>query len=153
MAMAYGNVFVGQVAMGANQAHTIKTIRAAEAYKGTSIIIAYSHCIAHGINMLHGYDLQKQAVECGYWPLYHFDPRDTEQPFHLDSRKPKGDYRDFAMQQARFAMLSRSKPEQAEHLLTLARQDIAKRWQFYDQLASVSRAANGEGADKKGGVA
>ena len=117
MAMSYGNVFVGQIAMGANPLHTLKTIRAAESYRGTSIIIAYSHCIGHGINMTTAMGLQKEAVACGYWPLYHFDPRDGEQPFHLDCRKPKGDYKEFAMQQARFAMLARSRPEEAEELL------------------------------------
>jgi len=149
MAMCYGTVFVGQVAMGANPVHTIKTILAAESYRGPSLIIAYSHCIGHGINMTTGMELQKEAVACGYWPLYHFDPRDAAQPFHLDSRKPKGDYKDFAMKQARFAMLARSKPDEAERLLALARADIANRWRFYEQLASVTRAA--EPADEGDG--
>ena len=141
MAMSYGNAFVGQVAMGANPLHTIRTIRAAESYRGTSLIIAYSHCIGHGINMTTAMELQKEAVACGYWPLYHFDPRDGAQPFHLDSKPPKGDYRQFAMKQARFAMLTRSKPEEAERLMELGHGDIVNRWQFYEQLASVTRAA------------
>jgi pyruvate-ferredoxin/flavodoxin oxidoreductase len=141
MAMAYGSVFVGQVALGANPMHTVKTFLAAESYRGPSLLIAYSHCIGHGIDMTTALTLQKEAVACGYWPLYHFDPRDGAQPFHLDCKKPKGDYKDFAMQQSRFAMLARSKPEEAERLLKLARADIANRWQFYEQLAATTRVA------------
>ena len=137
MAMAYGNVFVGQIAMGANPMHTIRTIRAAEAYRGTSLIIAYSHCIGHGINMTAGMSIQKEAVACGYWPLYHFDPQDADQPFHLDSRPPKGVVRDFSMQQARFAMLSRSKPEECERLLKLGQEDVSQRWKFYEHMANM----------------
>jgi len=139
MAISYGNVFVGQVAMGANPLHTIRTIRAAESYRGTSLVIAYTHCIAHGINMTTGMSLQKEATGCGYWPLYHFDPRDHEKPFHLDSKKPKGNFKDFALQQARFAMLARSKPEQSQRLLKLGQEDIDNRWQFYEQLVGTTR--------------
>jgi pyruvate-ferredoxin/flavodoxin oxidoreductase len=142
MAISYGNVFVGQVALGANPLQTLKTIRAAEAYRGTSLIIAYSHCIGHGINMTTGMALQKEAVSCGYWPLYHYDPRDPEHPFHLDSRKPKGAFKDFAMQQARFAMLARSRPEQSEKLLQQGQGDIDSRWEYYEQLASVTRSGS-----------
>ncbi len=142
MAVAYGNVFVGQISMGANPLHTLKTIRAAESYRGPSLIIAYSHCIGHGINMTTALTLQKEAVACGYWPLYHFDPRDGSGAFHLDSRPPKGDYKDFAMQQSRFAMLTRSKPEQAERLFELAREDIQDRWHVYEQLAGVDWEAD-----------
>jgi len=103
--------------------------------------------------------LQKEAVACGYWPLYHYDPRDEAQPFHLDSKKPKGDYKDFAMQQARFAMLTRSKPEEAERLFKLAQEDIDDRWHAYEQLAVLQREettpaddsgvpTGGDGADK-----
>ena len=145
MAMSYGNVYVCQVAMGANPLHTLKSIQAAESFRGTSLIIAYAHCIGHGINMTTGMALQKEAVACGYWPLYHFDPRDAEQPFHLDSRTPKGQFKDFAMQQGRFAMLARSKPEDSERLLKLGQGDIDARWGFYEQLASVTRSANGSG--------
>ena len=145
MAMMYGNVYVSQVAMGANPLHTLKCIRAAESYRGTSLIIAYSHCIGHGINMTTGMALQKEAVACGYWPLYHYDPRDDEQPFRIDSRTPKGRFKDFAMQQGRFAMLARSKPEESERLLKLGQSDIDTRWGFYEQLAAVSHSADGNG--------
>ena len=143
MAMTYGNVYVCQIAMGANPLHTLKCIRAAESYRGASLIIAYSHCIGQGIDMTTGMALQKEAVACGYWPLYHFDPRDAEQPFRLDSRTPKGRFKDFAMQQGRFAMLARSNPEDSERLLKLGQSDIDARWGFYEQLASVSRSADG----------
>ena len=117
IAMSYGNVFVGQISMGANPPHAIKTIRAAESYRGTSLLIAFSHCIGWGIDMTTGMELQKEAVACGYWPLYHFDPRDEAHPFHLDSKKPAGDFKEFAMKEARFAMLARSKPEAPARLL------------------------------------
>ena len=141
MAMAYGNVFVGQISMGANPNHAVKTIAAAESYRGPSLIIAYSHCIGHGINMTQGMELQKEAVACGFWPLYHYDPRDGAKPFHLDSKAPKSEYKDFAMKQARFAMLARSKPEEAERLMQLGAKDIADRWAFYEGLAGVNRVA------------
>jgi pyruvate-ferredoxin/flavodoxin oxidoreductase len=145
MAMSYGNVYVCQIAMGANPLHTLKCIQAAESYRGTSLVIAYAHCIGHGINMTTGMALQKEAVACGYWPLYHYDPRDREQPFRLDSRTPKGQFKDFAMQQGRFAMLARSKPEDSERLLKLGQSDIDARWEFYEQLAAVTRSADGNG--------
>ncbi|MBN2021714.1 MAG: pyruvate:ferredoxin (flavodoxin) oxidoreductase [Pirellulales bacterium] len=143
MAMAYGNVFVGQIALGANPAHALKTIRSAESYRGPSLLIAYSHCIGHGINMTTGMDLQKDAVACGFWPLYHFDPRDGAKPFHLDSKAPTGDYWEFAKKQYRFAMLARSKPEEAERLAKLAARDIADRWQLYSELAEASWESEG----------
>ena len=154
IAMAYGNVFVGQISLGANPAHAIKTIRAAESYPGTSLLIAFSHCIGWGIDMTAGMTLQKEAVACGYWPLYHFDPRDAAHPFHLDSKKPSGDFKEFAMKEARFAMLARSKPEAHLRLMELAQQDIDARWHFYDQLSGVERTAHacpedGENGSKK----
>jgi pyruvate-ferredoxin/flavodoxin oxidoreductase len=139
MAMSYGNVFVGQISLGANPNHALKTIRAAEAYRGTSLIIAYAHCIGHGINMTTGMTLQKEAVACGYWPLYRFDPEEETKPFSLDSKPPKGNFKDFAMQQARFAMLARAKPEDSERLLKLGQEDIDNRWNFYEQLAATTR--------------
>jgi len=145
MAMAYGNVFVGQVAIGANAVHTIRTIRAAEAYRGTSLIIAYAHCIGQGINMTTALSLQKEGVACGYWPLYHFDPSDEQQPFHLDCKAPKGSYKEFADQQARFAILTRSKPEEAQRLANLAQEDIDQRWEFYSHLAEMTHGDNGNG--------
>jgi len=141
IAMAYGNVFVGQIAMGANPLHALRTILAAESYHGTSIIIAFSHCIGWGIDMTTGMGHQKEAVQCGFWPLYHFDPRDEAQPFHLDSKAPQGSFEEYAMKQARFAMLARSKPEEAERLLALGQNDIHDRWRLYEQLAAITRTA------------
>jgi pyruvate-ferredoxin/flavodoxin oxidoreductase len=151
IAMSYGNVFVGQIAMGANPLHTIRTIRAAESYRGPSILIAFSHCINWGIDMVQGLEHQKEAVACGYWPLYHYDPRDKEQPFHLDSKTPKGAFKEFAMKEARFAMLARSKPEQSERLLRLGQEDIDARWAFYEQLAAADRSVAATMAEKGDG--
>jgi pyruvate-ferredoxin/flavodoxin oxidoreductase len=151
IAMAYGNVFVGQISLGANPAHALKTVLAAESYRGTSLIIAFSHCIGWGIDMARGMSLQKEAVACGYWPLYHFDPRDQQHPFHLDSKKPTADFKEFAMKEARFAMLARSKPEASARLLALAQDDITERWNFYDQLAGVPRAQGKGGSSPAGG--
>jgi pyruvate-ferredoxin/flavodoxin oxidoreductase len=147
IAMAYGNVYVGQIAMGANPAHALKVIREAESYRGTSLIIAFSHCISWGINMTTGMQLQKEAVNCGYWPLYHFDPRDEAHPFHLDSKKPTGDYKEFAMKEARFNILVRSKPETAARLFHQAQDDINARWHLYEQLAGVEHLPHNGGPE------
>ena len=150
IAMSYGNVFVGQISLGANPLHAIKTVLAAESYRGPSLIIAMSHCIAWGIDMTKGLELQKEAVACGYWPLYHYDPRDRQQPFHLDSKAPKGEFKEFAMKNARFAILANSKPAEAERLMALGQSDIADRWACYEQLSKVTypENANGNGAGK-----
>ena len=95
--------------------------------------------------MEQGLQHQKEGVACGYWPLYHYDPRKLEQPFNLDGRKPAGTFRDFAMKEARFAMLARSKPEDSQRLLQLGQRDIDSRWAFYEQLAQATRAINGNG--------
>ena len=145
IAMAYGNVFVGQISMGANPMHALKTIRAAESYRGTSLLIAFSHCIGWGIDISQGMSIQKDAVACGYWPLYSFDPREEAHPFQLASKAPTGDYKEFAMKEARFAMLARSKPERFNKLLEQAQQDISARWHFYQQLAGVERLSSNGG--------
>ena len=144
MAMTYGSVFVGQISLGANPVHAIKTILAAESYHGSSLVIAYSHCIGQGINMTTAMNHQKEAVECGYWPLFTYDPRNADQPFSLDSKPPTGDFKDFAMQEGRFAMLARAKPEESARLLDLGKQDLVRRWKRYERLAS-SQCAAGEG--------
>jgi pyruvate-ferredoxin/flavodoxin oxidoreductase len=146
IAMSYGNVFVGSISLGANPMHAIKTIRAAESYRGPSIIIAFSHCIAWGINMSIGMEIQKDAVACGYWPLYSFDPRLEEHPFQLASKKPTGAFKDFAMKEGRFNILSRSKPEESAMLMELGQADIMKRYHYYEQLAGVSRLSAADAA-------
>jgi pyruvate-ferredoxin/flavodoxin oxidoreductase len=143
---------VGSISLGANHMHAIKTIRAAESYRGPSIIIAFSHCIAWGIDMAIGMDIQKDAVACGYWPLYSFDPRIEEHPFVLASKKPTGAFKDFALKEGRFNILSRSKPDESARLLELGQQDILKRYHLYEQLADVSRlSAAGVAAAVAGG--
>ncbi|NMC21445.1 MAG: 4Fe-4S binding protein, partial [Thermogutta sp.] len=137
MALSHGNVFVGQIALGANPLHAIRTIRAAESYRGPSLIIALSHCIGWGIDMSKGFEYQKEAVATGYWPLYHYDPRDREQPLRVDSRPPKGEFKEFALKQARFAILSRSKPERAEELLRLGQEDIDLRYSLYEKFSAA----------------
>jgi pyruvate-ferredoxin/flavodoxin oxidoreductase len=151
IAMSYGNVFVGSISLGANPIHALRTIRAAESYRGTSILIAFSHCIGWGIDMSIGMGIQKDAVACGYWPLYSFDPRNETQPFQLASKKPVGSFKDFAMKEARFAMLARSKPDESVRLLDLGQQDIYKRYHFYEQLAGVSRSAVVEATEAASG--
>ncbi|MEW4528384.1 MAG: pyruvate:ferredoxin (flavodoxin) oxidoreductase [Maioricimonas sp. JB045] len=142
IAVDYGSVYVAQVAIGAQPMQTIKAFHEAESYPGTSLIIAYSPCIAHGIDMSKSMTHQKDAVGSAFWPLYRYDPRqahDNGHPFHLDSRKPTIPFRDFAMKEARFAALMRSDPESARHLFDLAQKDIDDQWHFYEQMAGVER--------------
>ncbi|QEG33784.1 pyruvate:ferredoxin (flavodoxin) oxidoreductase [Bythopirellula goksoeyrii] len=142
LAVSYGNVYVAQIAMGANPAQTIRAFAEAESYPGPSLILAYSHCIAHGINMATSMTHQKDAVQSAFWPLYRYDPREARengQPFHLDSRAPRMTFRDFAMQEARFGMLARSNPEEADRLFKLTQQDINDQWHYYEQMAGIQR--------------
>jgi len=139
-AINYGSVYVAAVALGANDAQTVKAFLEAESYDGPSIIVAYSHCIAHGINMSTGMRNQKAAVDCGYWPLYRYDPRLTAQgknPLVLDSKPPKLPLKDYAYQETRYKMLALSQPDEAKRLLELAQKDVLSRFQFYQQLASL----------------
>jgi pyruvate-ferredoxin/flavodoxin oxidoreductase len=138
MAVAYGNVFVGQISIGANPMHALKTIRAAESYRGPSLLIAYAHCIAQGINMANGLELQKEAVACGYWPLYHYDPREAN-PFSLDSREPKGELKDFTAKQNRFSILGRSKPEAAAAFCEESQKKIFERYEYYKALTDARK--------------
>ncbi len=144
IAMAYGDVYVAQVAMGANMTQTVKAFTEAAAHPGPSIIIAYSPCIAHGIDMGDMMGHQKMAADSGYWPLYRFDPRREsvgDHALHLDSRKPSIPFREFAMTEARFSMLTQVNPEVADHLLTAAQRDIDDRWHLYEQMVEVERTA------------
>jgi pyruvate-ferredoxin/flavodoxin oxidoreductase len=140
MAMTYGYVYVAQVAMGANDAHTIKAFLEAEAYDGASLIIAYSHCIAHGIDMTKGLYQQKLAVDSGYWPLYRYSPALREagkNPLQLDSKKPKIPLQDYVYNENRYRMLLKSNPEAAARLLVEAQRVVNTRWQQYEQLAKM----------------
>ena len=146
IAASYGGVYVGQVSVGANPAHTVRVFREAESWRGPSLILAYSQCIAHGMELETGMSHQKELVKSGFWPLYRFDPRKTREggrPFQLDSRKPTVAFKEVAAKEGRFAMLRRTNPEQAEHLLKLAQQDIDDQWHYYEQLAGVERVTAG----------
>ncbi|MBP0026566.1 MAG: 4Fe-4S dicluster domain-containing protein, partial [Roseofilum sp. SID2] len=141
IAMTYGNIYVGSVALGARDEHTLKVFLEAEAYDGPSLIIAYSHCIAHGINMTTGMSHQKAIVESGRWLLYRYDPRRTEageNPLQLDSRSPKKGVKDSMYAENRFKMLTKTKPEDAKRLLKEAQQDVNTRWEMYKYLAERS---------------
>jgi pyruvate-ferredoxin/flavodoxin oxidoreductase len=138
LAMTYGTVYVAQVAMGYNDMQSIRAFIEAEAYDGPSLIIAYSHCIAHGINMTTGMANQKAAVESGHWPLYRYNPKlknEGKNPLKLDSKAPKIRFEDYAYMEARYKMLTKSNPDEAKRLITLAQQDVDKRWETYEELA------------------
>jgi pyruvate-ferredoxin/flavodoxin oxidoreductase len=138
MAMSYGHVYVASVAMGAKDEHTLKAFLEAEAYDGPSIIIAYSHCIAHGINMTTAMSDQKLAVDSGQWLLYRYNPERTlqgENPLMLDSRTPNRKVKDYLQQQTRFQMLTKSKPEDARRLWEQAQHDTEVRYRFYEYMA------------------
>jgi pyruvate-ferredoxin/flavodoxin oxidoreductase len=138
IAVSYGSIYVAQIAMGANDAQTLRAFLEAEAYDGPSLIIAYSHCIAHGIDMTQGLSQQKLATESAYWPLYRFDPRlrgTGKNPFQLDSRAPKVALKDYMYKENRYRMLAQSHPETAAKLLTAAEKAVAKRWQHYAAMA------------------
>jgi pyruvate-ferredoxin/flavodoxin oxidoreductase len=143
IASAYGDVYVAQIAMGADNPQTVKALAEADAYPGPSLVIAYSHCIAHGIEMKKGMEQQKLAVDTGYWPLYRYDPRYAtagEHPFRLDSRPPKLPLSEFMNREARFAMLARARPADAAELGELAQRDVDERWLVYEQLAEIEHA-------------
>jgi len=149
VARAYGNVYVAQISMGANDLQATKALLEAEAYPGTSLVIAYSTCIAHGIDMSKSMSHQKDAVQSGYWPLYRFHPSDAEagHPFKLDSKAPTVRLADFVATEARYATLARTHPHQAARLAVLAQADVTERWRYYEQLASMQRTAPGVGSD------
>lgn len=139
IAMSYGNVYVAKVAMGAKDEHTLKAFLEAEAYDGPSLIIAYSHCIAHGINMTTAMQNQKAAVESGQWLLYRFHPdreREGLNPLQLDSRRPKIPVSEYMNRENRFTMLRKSKPDDAKQFLKHAQQNVNVNWNFYQYLAS-----------------
>jgi pyruvate-ferredoxin/flavodoxin oxidoreductase len=140
IARAYGNVYVAQVSMGANELQTTKALVEADAWPGPSLVIAYSTCIAHGIDMSKSMSHQKDAVKSGYWPLYRFQPSQEDgRPFKLDSHPPSIPVRDFAATETRFAILERTHPERAAQLAALAQADADERWRYYEQLAGMHR--------------
>ena len=139
MAMTYGNVYVANVAMGGNDTHTVKAFLEAEAYEGPSLIIAYSHCIAHGYDLAFGLEQQKAAVLSGYWPLFRYNPalaKEGKNPLHLDSRPPSIPLEKYVYNEARYTMLVKSRPEVAKQALKLAEEDVRARWELYEKLAA-----------------
>jgi pyruvate-ferredoxin/flavodoxin oxidoreductase len=140
IAMSYGNIYVAQIAYGANMAQTIRALREAEEYDGPSLVIAYSHCIAHGIDMSTGTDLHKEAAESGFWPLFRFNPElvnEGKNALQLDSRAPQGDLEGFMYKQNRFRTLRQVDPARANVLLESLRKDVASRWKYYEQMANL----------------
>ena len=140
-AMRYGDVYIAQVAMGANDTHTIKAFLEAEAHPGPSLIIAYSQCIAHGIDMARGMHQQKLAVDSGYWPLYRYNPRlvdENKNPFQLDSSDPKIQLQDYIYTEGRYRMLQQSEPAVAKFLLGQAQKAVSRRWHQYKNLSEQS---------------
>jgi pyruvate-ferredoxin/flavodoxin oxidoreductase len=137
-AIAYGNVYVAQVAMGANLQQTLLAFREAEAYSGPSVILAYCHCIAHGIDMRLGLHQQDLAVACGYWPLFRYNPAMRtigENPFRLDSPRPTIRLRDYAYNELRYKALSQLRPHEAEELLTMAQAAVDEKYRIYEEMA------------------
>jgi len=138
--MTYGNIYVARVAMGYNDLQTIRAFMEADAYDGPSIIIAYSHCIAHGINMSKGMEEQKAAVESGHYPLFRYNPtlaKLGQNPLSLDSKAPKISYEEFAYRENRFKMLTKSMPERAKMLLEMAQQEVNSRFHLYQAWAAL----------------
>jgi pyruvate-ferredoxin/flavodoxin oxidoreductase len=138
LAMMYGNVYVAAVAMGSNDMQTIRAFLEAEAYDGPSLIIAYSHCIAHGINMATGMNNQKAAVDSGHWPLYRFNPeisKEGKNPLKLDSKAPKIKFSEYAYMETRYKMLTKIDPEGAKKLMIEAQEDVQKRWTMLEDMA------------------
>jgi pyruvate-ferredoxin/flavodoxin oxidoreductase len=144
-AISYGSVYVARVAMGGSDTHAVKAFLEAEAYDGPSLIIAYSHCIAHGYDMAFGMEQQKAAVLSGYWPLMHYSPAlraQEKNTFKLDSRAPSIPLEKYAYQEARYSMLARSDPQAARELLKLAQEDVDRQWRVYSTEAGTACETN-----------
>ena len=131
----YGNIYVAKVAMGANPAQVVKAFNEAEAYDGPSLIIAYSHCINHGINMAKGLDQQKKAVACGHWPLYRYNPLSEmagTNPLIIDSKAPAIPFADYAMNENRYRALKITNPAMFDELMGKAQKDVERSWRFLE---------------------
>jgi pyruvate-ferredoxin/flavodoxin oxidoreductase len=152
LAQAYGDVYVAQIALGANETQTVRAFLEAAAWPGPSLILAYSTCIAHGIEMSTSMAHQKAAVTSGYWPLYRFHPsRDAgAHPFSLDSAPPSTSLEEFKLGETRYSALDRSDHARSQHLLALAQADVDERWHYYEQLAGIERSLSAEPEDELG---
>ncbi|MCI7004020.1 MAG: thiamine pyrophosphate-dependent enzyme, partial [Akkermansia muciniphila] len=148
MAMTYGNIYVASVAFGSNDEHTLKTLLEAEAYDGPALIIAYSQCINHGINMANGLAHQKAAVDCGRWLLYNYNPdriKEGKNPLTITSKAPKMDVREALLMENRFKLLAKANKANFDRLLDMETADIAHRWRLYQALAAIDYSgAKGE---------
>ncbi|HDQ44350.1 MAG TPA: pyruvate:ferredoxin (flavodoxin) oxidoreductase [bacterium] len=146
MALSYGTVYVARVAIGANDAQTVKAFLEAEAFPGPSLILAYSHCISHGYNLANGLNQQKLAVQSGYWPLLRYNPllaAEGKNPLVLDSKAPAIPLKDYVYNETRYSMLVKSRPEAAAELLKLAEEDVTARWRAYAHLAEMKYDVSG----------
>ncbi len=155
MAMAYGHVYVARVAMGADDQQTVRAFLEADAYDGPSILVAYSHCIAHGYDMVHGLDQQHKAVQAGHWPLFRYNPALVAtgvNPLHLDSKAPSLPLQQYTNNETRYTMLVHSDPAAAKALADLAQHDVAERWRLYAHWAAMPvNGGNGGGGGTKAG--
>jgi pyruvate-ferredoxin/flavodoxin oxidoreductase len=152
MAMSYGNVYVARVAFGSKDAQTVRAFVEAEAFPGPSLIIAYSHCIAHGYDLSKGCEQQKLAVDSGYWSLYRFDPRRIaagESPLKLDSGEPKIDLATYIRNETRFRMVEQQNPAHFKKLLAAAQQEVTSRFAVYQQLAQLSVPSGATAVDEE----
>jgi pyruvate-ferredoxin/flavodoxin oxidoreductase len=152
IAMSYGYVYVARIAMGASDRQTLQAFREAEAYDGPSLIIAYSHCIAHGIDMKLGLKQQDLAVKSGVWPLYRYNPdlaARGQNPLSIDSKEPTVSVEEYAYNETRYRMLLQSNEERAEMLMAKAKHDAASRWNLYQQMAEM-HYGNGKEEPKEG---
>jgi pyruvate-ferredoxin/flavodoxin oxidoreductase len=148
MAMNYGTAYVARVAMGGSDIHTVKAFLEAEAFPGPSLIIAYSHCIAHGFDLVHGMQQQKAAVQSGHWPLLRYNPEfanEGKNPLQLDSKAPALPLKDYIYNETRYTMLAHKDPDAAKELLDLAQQDVLRLWHSYESMAAVSGSGKKEG--------
>jgi pyruvate-ferredoxin/flavodoxin oxidoreductase len=139
-AVSYGSVYVAKVALGGNDSHVAKAFQEAEAHDGPSIIIAYSSCIAHGYDLVHGLEQQKLAVQSGYWPLMRYNPglrEEGKNPFQLDSKAPAIRLKEYTYREARYTMLARSNPDLAAELLVEAQDDVERQWRVYSARAAM----------------
>jgi pyruvate-ferredoxin/flavodoxin oxidoreductase len=150
MAMSYGDVYVARIAMGGGDTQTVKAFLEAEAFKGPSLLLAFSHCIAHGYDLMHGMEQQKAAVQTGYWPLLRYNPELIHQgknPLQLDSRPPSLPLEKYMYNETRFTILNNSHPDVAKELLQLAQEDVNHRWKLYEDLAKAPVQEDGKPAE------
>jgi pyruvate-ferredoxin/flavodoxin oxidoreductase len=138
MTMNYGNVYVAQIALGANPTQAIRALKEAEAYPGAALVLAYSHCIAHGYDLKHGLEQQKLAVQSGFWPLYRYNPllvRENKNPFQLDCQPPSVKIENFVANEPRFRSLAARDVEHYQKLITELQNDVERKWKIYAELA------------------